>query len=164
MKADLPIPDTASISVFHDVPNSKWAVMADLSWTRWEVFDRLVLTPEEPTTSTGVINTFWDNKFRVSTGATYDWSSDLQLRGGVAFDDSPIKTVFRGAGVPDSDRIIVAIGGGYALRENLDIDFSYQHFFFKEGRVINRVATASRLIGAFDVSADWFALGVTLRF
>jgi long-chain fatty acid transport protein len=72
MKADLPIPDTASISVFHDVPNSKWAVMADLSWTRWEVFDRLVLTPEEPTTSTGVINTFWDNKFRVSTGATYD--------------------------------------------------------------------------------------------
>ncbi len=82
----------------------------------------------------------------------------------MAFDDSPIKTVFRGAGVPDSDRIIVAIGGGYALRENLDIDFSYQHFFFKEGRVINRVATASRLIGAFDVSADWFALGVTLRF
>lgn len=164
MKADLPIPDTASISVFHDVPNSKWAVMGDLTWTRWEVFDRLILTPEEPTTSTGVINTFWDNKFRVSTGATYDWSPDLQLRGGVAFDDSPIKTVFRGAGVPDSDRIIVAVGGGYALRENLDIDFSYQHFFFKEGRVINRVATASRLIGAFDVSADWFALGVTLRF
>lgn len=164
MSADLPIPDTASVSVFHDVPNSKWAVMADLTWTRWEVFDRLVLTPEEPTTSTGVIVANWDNKFRAAVGATHQWSPNLQLRGGVAFDDSPIKTIFRGAGVPDSDRIIVAIGGGYALRDNVDIDFSYQHFFFKEGRIINRVATASRLIGTFDLDADWFALSVTVRF
>lgn len=72
--------------------------------------------------------------------------------------------MFRGARVPDSDRVVVALGGGYALRDNLDIDFSHQHYFFKEGRIINRVATASRLIGAFDLSADWFALGVTLRF
>lgn len=164
MRADLPIPDTASISVYHDVPNSKWAMMADLTWTRWEVFDRLVLTPEEPTTSTSVIDTLWDNKFRASAGATYEWSPDLQLRGGLAFDDSPIKTVFRGAGVPDSDRIVAAVGAGYALRDNLDIDFSYQHYFFKEGRIINRVATASRLIGTFDLSADWLALSVTLRF
>jgi len=124
----------------------------------------LVLTPEEPTTSTSVIDTLWDNKFRASAGATFEWSPDLQLRGGLAFDDSPIKTVFRGAGVPDSDRIVAAVGAGYALRDNLDIDFSYQHYFFKEGRIINRVATASRLIGTFDLSADWLALSVTLRF
>jgi long-chain fatty acid transport protein len=164
MRGDLPIPETASISVFHDVPNSQWALMADLTWTRWEVFDRLVLTPEEPTSPTSVIDTLWDNKFRASAGATYEWSPDLQLRGGLAFDDSPIKTVFRGAGVPDSDRIIAAIGAGYALRDNLDIDFSYQHFFFKQGRIINRVATASRLIGTFDLNADWLALSVTWRF
>jgi long-chain fatty acid transport protein len=164
MRADLPIPDTASISVYHDVPDSKWAFMADLTWTRWEVFDRLVFIADEPTTTTNVVLTFWDNKFRVSGGATYDYTPKLQLRGGLAFDDSPIKTLYRGAGVPDSDRIIVAAGAGYALRDNLTIDFAYQHYFFKDGTIINRVSTGTRLIGEFETQGDWLSLGVTWKF
>jgi len=164
MKTDFPIPDTASISVYHNVAGTKWALMGDLTWTRWEVFDRLVFIADEPTTTTNIIVTAWDNKFRLSGGATYDWSPKLQLRAGLAFDDSPIKTQARGAGVPDSDRTVVALGGGYKMRDNITIDFAYQHYFFKDGNIANRVATGSRLIGKFENQADWLSLGVTWNF
>ncbi len=164
MRADFPIPETASVSIYHDVPNSKWAFMGDITWTRWEVFDHLVFVADEPQTSTNIIATFWDNTYRVSAGATFEWSPKLQLRGGLAFDDSPIKTLYRGSGVPDSDRVVTAVGGGYALRDNVTIDFAYQHIFFKTGRVINRVGTGSRHIGTFDNQADFLSLGVTWKF
>ena len=131
--AKLPIPPSASISAYHEV-NDRWAVMGDLTWTGWSTFEEFRVNFAFPSQPADVLRTEWNNVFRLSGGATYAWNERLTLRSGLAFDESPISTAFRGPGVPDSDRIVVALGAGYKLRDNLTIDAGYQHLFFS-GRI-----------------------------
>jgi long-chain fatty acid transport protein len=153
-------PEVASVSGYHEI-NDKWAIMGDVTWTRWGQFDKLEIDFND-TTPTNTLLTDWENVFRLSTGVTYKWSSDLTLRTGIAYDDSPIKTPFRGPGIPDSDRIILAIGAGYKLSDSMWLDVGYQHFFFKTGHTDRISATGSVLTGDFKVDVDVFGAGLTM--
>jgi long-chain fatty acid transport protein len=161
--AKLPIPPSASLSAYHDV-NGRWAVMADVTWTGWSTFEEVRINFAFPSQPANVIRTEWNNVFRVAGGATYAWNEQLMLRSGLAFDESPISTAFRGPGIPDSDRIIIAVGAGYKLREGLTIDAGYQHLFFSDG-FSNRISpTGSVTRGVFKVDVDVFTMGATWTF
>lgn len=159
----LPLPEQISASGFHQL-NPRWAVMADVTWTRWSVFDELRFNFDEPQTSANVIGTQWKNVFRYALGATYEWSPKWQLRGGVHYDDSPIDTRFRGVGVPDSDRLGVGLGAGFKLTERADLDFAYQHLFFRNGNATQMNGANSRVMGEIDAKADIFGVGITWKF
>lgn len=159
----LPLPEQMSASGFHQL-NERWAVMGDVTWTRWSVFDELRFNFDEPQTSANVIATQWKNVFRYAAGATYEWSPKWQLRGGVHYDDSPIDTRFRGVGVPDSDRIGTAFGAGYKLNDRVSLDFAYQHLFFKDGNATQRNGANSRVMGQIEASADIVGVGLTWKF
>ena len=153
---DLTTPEIASISAFHQI-DDKWAIMGDVRWTRWGQFPWLRIEYDNSTPDT-FIPTDWRNVFRYSAGASYKWSEKLTLRAGLAFDDSPISGDFRGPGIPDSDRIEVAIGLGYAISDRLWMDAGYQHLFFKTGNARRISGTGSTLNGDFNINVD--VLGV----
>ena len=111
-----------------------------------------------------MLRTEWNNVFRLSGGATYAWNERLTLRSGLAFDESPISTAFRGPGVPDSDRIVVALGAGYKLRDNLTIDAGYQHLFFRDGFTNRLSGTGAVTRGVFKIDVDVIAVGATRSF
>lgn len=159
----LPLPEQISVSGYHKL-DQRWAVMGDITWTRWSVFDELRFNFDEPQTSANVIATQWNNVFRYAVGATYEWSSNWQLRGGVHYDDSPIDTRFRGVGVPDSDRVGTGIGAGYRLNDRVSLDFAYQHLFFKDGNATQRNGANSRVMGTIEAEADIFGVGLTWKF
>ena len=159
----LTIPETVSASLYHTI-DSRWAVMADVTWTRWTKFRELRINFDDPATPTNLLLTRWNNVFRVSAGATYQWDDDLVLRTGFAWDDSPIDTEFRGPGIPDSDRYYAAVGFGYRLSDRFTIDAAYQHLFLHNGNTNRPSPTGSTLNGDFNIDIDVLTVGLTWHF
>ena len=128
VEADLP--DSFLISAYHEV-NPQWAVMADVMWTQWSRINALVIE-----LGTGVINTIpleWEDTYRVAVGANYKPNEKLTLRGGLAFDETPVPSPeFRPTALPDEDRIWLNLGAGYKLSKNISLDFGYAHLFIDD--------------------------------
>ena len=160
---EITIPETASISVYHDVTD-KLALMSDLTWTRWSRFDELRIEFDEPSTPTNLLLTNWHDTIRIAFGGAYRWDEKLTLRSGLAFEQGPIDTPFRGPGIPDSDRFEVAIGAGYRLTETISLESSYVHLFFRDGATVRTSPTGSLLIGDFRNSVDVVTLGLRWTF
>jgi long-chain fatty acid transport protein len=98
-KAQLHLPDTVTLSATHDY-SPKFSVSADLQWTHWSVFNNLTVVRS----TTGAVASFtqesWTNTWFGALGATYKVTDRLSLRGGVAYDQSPVQDRFRTARIP----------------------------------------------------------------
>ena len=134
VKGDITLPASASLSAYHRI-NSQWAVMADIMWTEWSTFDKLVIEfdgalPDSVTTEN------WDDNWRYSVGANYTPNDRLVLRGGLAYDETPIPDAkHRTPRIPGEDRFWVAFGAGYKLTKQMNIDFGYAHLFVQDSKI-----------------------------
>lgn len=155
----LVIPEIGSLSAFHQL-DDRWSIMGDITWTRWGVFPELRIDFDNATPAT-LLLTQWKNVFRYSAAANYKWSDKLLLRGGLAFDDSPIPGDQRGPGIPDSDHITLAVGLRYEFSDRLSMDAGYQHLFYKTGNTRRISGTSSVLSGNFNIAVD--AVGVAFN-
>jgi len=159
-RADLEVPDSASISVFH-VLNPKWELMGDITWTGWSSVQRLVVTR---TTATGAgmaagstLTTLafsWDDTWRFGVGANYKWNEQVKLRFGLAFDETPTNDATRTPRLPDEDRTWVAFGVQYRPSKSGVLEVGYAHEFVRDASVNTTVTGAGTLIGEFDNKAD----------
>jgi len=77
-------------------------------------------------------------KRRYSLGANYKLNDQLMLRGGVAFDETPMDTAHRTPRLPDGDRTWVSVGARYLVQPNMALDFGYTHIFIKDPKIDNR--------------------------
>ena len=102
--------------------------------------------------------------FTYSIGAEYDWSPSLTLRGGFAYEVSPIDFANRSVRLPDGDRYIASIGASYRWNEKLTLNFAYSHFFLDRNRILSgpgrdyNVANLA-FAGYADASADVVSVG-----
>ena len=121
------LPDSLLLSAYHDL-NPQWAVMADVMWTKWSSIDSLVARLGDGTTNT--IPLKWEDTTRVAIGATYRQSDSLILRGGLAYDQSPVPDAqYRPAALPDEDRTWLTLGAGFTPSKQLSFDVAYAHLF-----------------------------------
>lgn len=127
------LPDSGSLSVFHKL-SSRWDLLADVTWTGWSDFEELRILRNNGTLLS-LTTENWDDSFRYSVGANYHLNDKLTLRGGVAFDETPVSFVHRTARIPDQDRTWIAIGAQYRLSGKSAIDFGYTHLFVKDARI-----------------------------
>ncbi len=126
-------PDTISAGVFHEY-NDQFAVMAETVWTRWSTFDELRIengsgglisnTPED-----------WKDVWFFALGATWKPSESWTLRGGIAYDQTPIPDDRRTPRITDEDRTWLAIGAQFHPTPNITIDAGYTHIFIKDAVV-----------------------------
>ena len=160
-EVDADLPDTFLISAYHEV-NPQWAVMADVLWTQWSRIDALDIELGNGTTNTFPLE--WDDTYRVAVGASYKPNEKLILRGGVAYDETPIPTDrLRLTALPDEDRIWVTVGAGYKVTKNLSLDFGYAHLFVDDTDINSTSAVSSavpfseglhRVKGEYEASVD----------
>ncbi len=155
--ASLDLPDLLSVSGYVEL-DPKWSAMADLSWQHWSRFKELRIrfndgapdsvTPEE-----------WRNTYRLALALNYRYNDMWKLRGGVAYDQSPVKSEFRTPRIPDNDRIWLAFGAQFKTSRNGTWDFGYAHLFVKDAS-INKAEppVGGTLIG--DYSSDVNILSV----
>jgi len=157
------MPDTANVSVFHQF-NNQWDLMADLQWTGWSTIKDLTIVR-----STGVVLSSTPENFRdtwrVSGGANYRYNSQWTLRGGVAYDQSPVRDAERTPRLPDSDRTWLSIGAQYKFSPSLAIDLAYAYIWVRDPSINqNAGSTAANGLISGDYRNNVQIVGLQLTY
>jgi len=166
IKASLKMPDSFSLSAASDV-NPQLQLLADVSWTGWSNIPKLEFVRSDGTVLTSV-DYSWKDTWRYSLGANYKLNDKFMLRGGVAFDESPMDTAHRTPRLPDGDRTWLSIGTRYLVQPNMALDFGYTHIFVKDPRIDNRndglTAQNALIDGTYSSSVDIFSASLSYTF
>lgn len=163
--ADLEVPDSFSISLFHAL-NPKWELMGDITRTGWGSIQQLRVVRTSGPLSGAVLTTLsfnWKDTWRYSAGANFRWSDQTKLRFGLALDKTPTNDVDRTARLPDQDRTWLAFGVQRRVSKAGVLELGYAHEFIKDARVNNNVpgftgCAAGCLSGSFENQADIFSI------
>jgi long-chain fatty acid transport protein len=140
--------------------------MADVQWTGWSSLPKLEFVR---TTGTVLQSTpfNWKDSWRYSIGTNYRYNDKLMLRGGVAFDETPIKDEFLTVRLPDSDRWWLSIGAQYKFAPNMKLDAGFTYIFADKANINqNAGSTAANALvnGHYDLSVAIFSGQFTYTF
>ncbi|WP_281645392.1 outer membrane protein transport protein [Parendozoicomonas sp. Alg238-R29] len=119
---DLDLPSIAEISIWQQI-NDRLAVHASYVQIGWSSFEEIVVDLENGIAITDEQN--YEDSSRWSVGATYKYSKDWTLRGGYAYDNSPVGNNDRSFRIPDSDRQWFTVGANYKIDKQQSVDMGY---------------------------------------
>lgn len=153
--ATITMPDSLSISAVHEF-SPTWAVMGDFTWTHWSRFHDLTVAMDGEGTNSTLEN--WQNTRRYSLGARYQASPKLALRGGIAYDQSPVPDATRSPVIPDNNRRWVAFGVNYKMTPRDMLDAGYAHAFMSNSSVNLTDTQKGYLQGTVSSHADVLGL------
>lgn len=143
----------------------KWQILGDFQWTQWSRFTRVdvdVASLGLPTSSVTLDLGFRD-AFRGALGVRYLASDDWTFSGGVSFDQSPVTTATRGPRLPDANRVLLGLGVGRRLWDNIYLDIAYMHVFVNDAPINFTSANVdqSTYVGNANSRVDLLAVQVT---
>lgn len=129
--------------------NDKLTLLHDTSWTRWSRVKTLNINATNSALSDSTNLNFKDS-FRYSFGAHFQQNEKLQLKIGGAYEQASVDES-RNPRIPISDKIWTSIGFGYKISDNIVIDTTYLHEFYKKSKV-NLQASGSNTT---NIEADY---------
>jgi long-chain fatty acid transport protein len=88
-RAKLATPDTVEFGLRKQLGNS-WTMLLEVDWTGWSIFKELRVTAANPTQPNDVTNAQWNDAWMAAVGAEYALDDQWTLRGGAAYDGSPV--------------------------------------------------------------------------
>jgi len=167
-RANLNLPETVSFGAYHEV-DPRLTVMAEVAWTHWNRMRELRVQFDNSHQSDSVITENWRNTWFFAVGATYQMNDHWKLRGGLAYDQSPVPDATRTPRIPDEDRKWVSVGASYQFSPDATADIGYTHLFINNPSIQlstsdTNNALRGNLNGSFDAAADILALQVRVRF
>lgn len=132
-KLDLSTPESLSFS-FYKKHNARSAVMGDVTLTRHSRFKELRvdfanMLPDSTTPQR------WTDTVRASLGVSHHWSDALQLRGGVAYDQSPVTAANRTPSILDGDRAWLSAGLNWKFDAKRSVDFALSYIHVASGEM-----------------------------
>lgn len=160
--AKLTLPESASVSLYADLTPA-WAVMADVTWTAWSRFESLDVTRPSGLVVTSAPQNYEDS-MRYSVGVTHRLGDRWKLRGGLAYDQTPVQDAFRSPRVPDNDRVWLAAGVAWSPWSGGVLDLGYAHVFIDDTQVDLTAGAAGRLRGDYSGRVDLLSLQYTHSF
>ena len=167
IEATAEMPETFSVSYVRDL-DSKWTLLADWTWTGWSTLDTVTIVQaggipgREPT-----LDLEYANSNRYSIGAHFKANDRLIYRGGIAFDETPIRSAeSTSARIPGNDRTWLSFGVGYAPAADWSLDFGYSHLFIDDTEINNTSSTSSgaTLIGTYESKVDILSAQATFNY
>jgi long-chain fatty acid transport protein len=126
--APLTMPDTASFGARQDF-SDRWTGLLEIDWTDWSRVHELVVTATNPQQPDDVTTLGWHNTWFGSLGAEYRADPRWTIRGGAAYDESPVPDATRDPRIPDADRIWLSAGVSYRWSDNTDVKLTLSHLF-----------------------------------
>ena len=161
--ADLTLPDSASLSLFQKI-GYRWELLADVTWMGWSNFAELLVVNAAGSPVAPPVDESWDDAYRYSLGVNYHFDDTLTLRGGMAYDETPIPDAsHRTPRIPDESRIWLAFGAQYRLSDKSVIEVGYAHLFVEDAQ-INKTESGVTLNGEYESSVDILSAQLTLNF
>lgn len=166
IEAGLKTPETVTLSLRQEL-GPRWTGLASVEWSNWSRLESLDVICTSATCGAG--NTLvslplgWHDGWFFSLGAEYAWSPALTLRGGVAYEMSPIQNADeRPARLPDADRIWASIGATYKWSEKISVDFAYSHIFVDDSSIL-RTDGGVLLVADAESSVDILSVGLKIK-
>ncbi len=111
-------------------PAEGWDVSLDLELYLWSTVDELVLDFARAEMSDSRQPRDWSATVTPRLGATYAALEWLRVRGGLFLDPSPVPAATLGPSSPDSTRVGLTLGAGFALGARVGLDVGYQLLVF----------------------------------
>jgi len=161
-RTDLRTPDIVSLAASHQI-SSDLILLAEVQWTNWSLVKDLRVERPDGSALTDQPEQ-WHGTWFASIGASYAPDPNWTIRGGFAFDPTPVRNQFRTARVPDSDRYWLAVGLGYKWTADLHFDAAYVHIFGGSAPINELSQTGDVLVGRYSDHIDLVSLSATLRF
>ena len=134
--ADITLPDMFSLSVSHQL-NEAWEILGDVTFTKWSKIQTVNVVNSTTGANRDILTLNFDDSYRVSIGANYKYSESLTLKGGIAYDQTPVEDQFRTVRLPDNDRTWLAFGAKYKVTSNASIAAGYAHLFISNASIDN---------------------------
>lgn len=171
-KLDLTLPDSVSLSGNYSL-NSRWALMADVTWTQWSDVDTLDIKLQDGSRSVAVWD--YDDSWRYAIGTEFTPNNTWTFRTGIALDETPVPNdSLRSPRVPDEDRTWLTLGMTYRHSPNLTFDVGYAHIFVDDPKLkgvpdnhnpaAGQTTGVHELSGKYDASVDILSAQVNWRF
>lgn len=163
--SNIELPDIANISYFRSL-NSKWDVMADAQFTGWSSIPELRFTRTNGSVLQNTPENFRD-AWRFSVGANYHHNDQWTFKGGLAYDQTPVKDEFRTPRLPDESRIWFSVGAQYRMNKNLKIDAGFTYITASNASIndsLGGVAAAGLLKGNYDSNVTILSTQLTYSF
>ncbi len=168
LDATAELPETFSFSYVGDI-NSKWTALFDWTWTGWSSLDVITINQaggapgQEPT-----LDLAYQNTNRYSVGVNYHHNDKLVYRGGLAYDETPIRSPeTTSARIPGNDRKWLSLGVGYAPSTSWSFDIGYSHLFISDTTTNNNGGSSSSnatLVGTYESSVDILSAQANFNF
>jgi len=136
-KTSLTLPDLVQLGVSYQA-SDKITVNADLDYTLWSTFDRIVVTSNNPLFN-ATDEKQWHDAWCLRIGGQYKLSDQWKLRAGYVYDKSPVGETYFDTRTPDADRQGITIGTGYA-QGNMTVDLAYMYLRFNKRTISNSLA------------------------
>ena len=140
---NVPIPPVINTGIQLQItPN--WAAELDYNFTRWSEFKNLNarFSPSIPALGgLAPISGFtliqnWHDTSSIRLGTRYTLPNNLQLRTGIALDQSPIPSSTLSPSIPGADILTLNTGLGYSWNK-INFDLSYMAIFYRTRKVTN---------------------------
>ncbi|NIZ00613.1 transporter [Thalassospira lucentensis] len=168
-KAKVTTPEFVTFGIAQDL-GEKWTIMADAQWTNWTSLTNLtfnyggnISNLGTPVTSTSEYYN-WSSAWFGTLGARYQYDENWAFTGGIAYDQTPVKTEHRSVRLPDSNRYWVSLGTSYKVNDWADVSLGYTHIFAHEAHVNVRDSSNNTFSGDYDSKVDIIALQAKFQF
>lgn len=154
-KADVELPDTLIISAVQKL-NDKWTMVGDLSWTGWSSVQTVLIIRTSgalPGSTAQTLETKFRDTWRVAFGGIYQYSGNLDLKFGIAYDQTPVKSAeLRLVSLPDNDRLWISGGAQWKLSKDVRLDIGAAYLFVRDTNIDNNQLAAGRgrVTGTYD--------------
>lgn len=150
------LPENLSISVYHAF-SDRFALMGDITRTRWSRFQELRIVFDSFLTPDSVTDESWKDSNRYSIGANFTLNPQWLLRGGLAYDETPIPDAeHRTARIPGNDRTWLSMGARFTPSTHIALDFGYSHLFIDDTEIRSTQGSpeGTLLKGSYESSVD----------
>ncbi len=162
VKADLDTPEIVTLSLMQAI-TPQMRGLATIEWTNWSRLGEVDVSGFLPNAG---VRANWDDGWFYSVGLEYDYSEQVTLRTGVAYEKSPIQEAEqRLLPLPDSDRVWLSLGATYRYSEATTFDLGYSHIFFEDAELNRGTLTDEtfRLRADVENSANIFSVGMKTK-
>jgi len=139
--------------------------VAALQWSRWKPFDDVALVADSEATGLTVVSAQrYRNAWRLALGAAWTARSRVDVYAGAAYEQTPIRDAYRQATLPETDSIIVGLGGEVGLGAGLSLALGWQHVEPAGRATIDQAAAGGdHLVGSARPRADLALAQLTFR-
>ncbi len=127
----VPLPATLSLAVAYDITDST-NIEFVFDRTFWSSYKKLDFDYSGTLTSAVLISAFddpkdkdWKDVNAYRLGITHQYSPELTLMGGIAYDKTPVPNSTIGYELPDSNAWMISGGFQYQVNENLSLGAAY---------------------------------------